>query len=55
MAFQTADRAHRLVAALEQKLSHNFGYQQVIIADEYPAPMPRTTVALHRLLPPTRA
>ncbi|GEP61894.1 hypothetical protein [Reyranella soli] len=55
-AFQPADRADRLEAALAQKFCHDIGYQQVVVTDEYPAPVPRTTVALHWLTPPpTRA
>ena len=50
-AFQAANRTHRLEAALAQELAHEVGDKEVVVADEYAAPMPRTTVALHWLTP----
>src|SRR5215218_625985 len=51
-AFQPPHGAHRFKAAVAQKLGHHVGHEQVVVANEYSAPMPRSTVASHWLTYP---
>ena len=56
-AFQPANRSNRHEAALAQKLGDEVRDQQVVVADEYAASMPRTTVPsqwLPHTFPPKR-
>jgi len=50
-AFQLTNRPHRLETALAHELGHDVGHQQVVVANEYPAPVPRATVAFHQITP----